>query len=55
MDMPYRDSAFDLVLLLDGFEHIAFADPPKAFQEIRRVVQPGGTLIASIPNLAHLN
>ena len=55
LDMPYEDGAFDTVLLLDVFEHLAYADQPVALAEIRRVLRVGGRLIASIPNLAHLN
>lgn len=55
MDLPYPDNSWDAVLLLDVFEHIAFEDQPKALQEIRRTLKPDGVLIASIPNLAHLN
>ena len=53
--MPFADASFDLVLLLDVFEHIAFAQQPKALTEIRRVLRPGGHLVLSVPNLAHLN
>jgi len=55
LDMPYKDDTFDIVLLLDVFEHIAFSDQPRALHEIRRVLKPGGWFLASIPNLAHLN
>lgn len=53
--MPFEDGMFDAVLLLDVFEHLAFSDQPTALREIRRVLTSGGTLIATIPNLAHLN
>ena len=53
--LPYPDGSFDCVLFLDVFEHLAFADQPRALLEIRRVLRPGGTLVASIPNLAHWN
>lgn len=52
--LPYPDGSFDAIVLLDVFEHLAFADQPKALAEIRRVLKPSGLLIASIPNLAHL-
>lgn len=55
LDMPYEDGAFSMVLLLDVFEHLAFADQTAALAEIHRVLQAGGLLIASIPNLAHWN
>jgi len=53
--MPYEGGRFDVVLLLDVFEHLAYADQPKALQEIRRVLKPGGWLLISVPNMAHLN
>jgi 2-polyprenyl-3-methyl-5-hydroxy-6-metoxy-1,4-benzoquinol methylase len=55
LEMPYEDGAFDAVLLLDVFEHLAYVDQPVGLAEIRRVLQTGGKLIASIPNLAHWN
>ena len=55
LEMPYEDNSFDLVLLLDVFEHLAFADQPTTLEEIHRVLDNGGLLIASIPNLAHWN
>jgi len=53
--MPYKEGTFDVVLCLDVFEHIAFKDQPRCLQEIRRVLRAGGTLLISIPNLAHFN
>lgn len=53
--MPFADASFHIVLLLDVFEHIAFAEQSKALAEIRRVLAPGGHLVLSAPNLAHLN
>ncbi len=54
-DMPYSDAMFDLILFLDTLEHLPFADQPKSLSEIRRVLKPGGRVIVSVPNLAHLN
>ncbi len=53
--MPYKDSSFDIVLLLDVFEHLSYHDQPIVLREIHRVLKPKGMLIASIPNLAHLS
>ena len=51
----YKDEHFDAVLLLDVFEHLAFADQPVALKEIKRVLRRGGNFLVSIPNLAHWN
>jgi SAM-dependent methyltransferase len=53
--MPYEDRGFDLVLLLDVFEHLNFLDQPAALAEIHRVLRQNGEFVASIPNLAHWN
>ena len=55
LSMPFDDQAFDLVLLLDVFEHLQYSEQPLALREIKRVMKPNGLLIATIPNLAHLN
>ena len=55
LKLPYKDQSFDAVLLLDVFEHLQFQDQPVALKEIYRVLKPKGSLIASIPNLAHFN
>jgi SAM-dependent methyltransferase len=53
--LPYPDRTFDVVLLLDVFEHIEFSDQTKVLSEIHRVLRSEGTLLATIPNLAHWN
>jgi 2-polyprenyl-3-methyl-5-hydroxy-6-metoxy-1,4-benzoquinol methylase len=55
LSMPYENERFNVLMLLDVFEHLSFSDQPKALQEIRRVLKPNGQLVLSIPNLAHLN
>ncbi|WOD40829.1 class I SAM-dependent methyltransferase [Nodosilinea sp. E11] len=55
LDLPFPDSHFDTIMLLDVFEHIAFKDQPKALTEIYRVLKPEGLFFTSIPNLAHFN
>lgn len=55
LEMPYIDEEFDVVLLLDVFEHIPFTDQAKALQEISRVLKSEGKLLAAIPNLGHIN
>lgn len=45
--MPFDDDAFDGVTALDVLEHIE--DDAAAVHEIRRVLKPGGPLIATVP------
>ena len=42
LDMPFEDKNFDVVLLLDVFEHLAFSDQLKVIKEINRVLSRGG-------------
>lgn len=50
--LPFADSAFDVVLCLDAFEH--FPDPNAAAREIRRVLKPGGSFFLSAPNYGNV-
>jgi SAM-dependent methyltransferase len=43
--IPVADAAFDVVLCLQVLEHVP--DPPAAVRELRRVVRPGGRVLAS--------
>ncbi|MBI2834820.1 MAG: class I SAM-dependent methyltransferase [Acidobacteria bacterium] len=52
--LPYPDAGFDRVLCLDVLEHLGYADQRIAVGELSRVLRPGGELLISIPNLAHL-
>ncbi len=45
--LPFDDQAFDGVTALDVLEHIQ--DDAAALREIRRVLRPGGALIATVP------
>lgn len=42
---------FDLILLLDVLEHMP--DPVRFMRELMPVVAPGGTILFSVPNVAH--
>ncbi len=53
--IPFPPATFDAVTCLDTLEHLQFADQPVALAEIKRVLRPGGMLLLSVPNLAHLN
>lgn len=55
LKLPYPDDSFDVILMLDTIEHISFTDQPQALKEVKRVLRPGGALVMSVPNLAHLN
>jgi SAM-dependent methyltransferase len=43
--IPVDDGSFDVVLCLQVLEHVP--DPPAAVRELRRVVRPGGRVLAS--------
>jgi ubiquinone/menaquinone biosynthesis C-methylase UbiE len=45
--MPFADGAFGTVLCTEVLEHVP--DPAAAIREFRRVLQPGGILIGSVP------
>ena len=50
-DLPFPDDAFDLVTCIEALEHLF--EPERAAAEIRRVLRPGGRLVASAPNVAY--
>jgi SAM-dependent methyltransferase len=52
--LPYDDNSFDRALCLDVLEHLAYEDQQRALSELRRVLRPGGEVLISVPNLAHL-
>jgi ubiquinone/menaquinone biosynthesis C-methylase UbiE len=52
--LPYGNAAFDRATCLDVLEHLTFEEQPKAIAELFRVIRPGGELLVSVPNLAHL-
>jgi SAM-dependent methyltransferase len=52
--LPYTAASFDRALCLDVLEHLPFAAQPKALAELFRVIAPGGELLVTVPNLAHL-
>src|SRR5262245_35823470 len=48
------DGSYDRALCLDVLEHLSFEDQPRALSELFRVLRPGGELLVTVPNLAHL-
>src|SRR3712207_1890089 len=52
--LPYDAATFDSALCLDVLEHLSYEDQPRALAELHRVLKPGGSLLVSVPNLAHL-
>lgn len=52
-DIPFESQTFETVMCLDVLEHLTFQDQIKALSELRRVTKSYGTLIVSVPNLAH--
>jgi SAM-dependent methyltransferase len=47
LNLPFADSAFDLVICAEVLEHIA--DDGRALSELARVLKPGGDLVVSVP------
>jgi SAM-dependent methyltransferase len=54
MSLPFAAASFDRGLCLDVLEHLTFPEQPQALAELFRVIRPGGELLVSVPNLAHL-
>ena len=52
--LPFEGNTFDRALCLDVLEHLTFEEQPVALAELFRVLKPGGELLVSVPNLAHL-
>jgi SAM-dependent methyltransferase len=52
--LPYENGTFERATCLDVLEHLTFEEQPKAIAELFRVIRPGGELLVSVPNLAHL-
>jgi SAM-dependent methyltransferase len=51
--LPFHDSAFDAIKITEVLEHVP--DTGAALRECRRVLRPGGRLVATAPFLEHLH
>ena len=49
---PIADRPFDVVLLIDVLEHLV--DPVAALRRMTALLKPGGLVVASLPNVAHV-
>ncbi len=47
-DTTFSDGQIDIVLMLEVFEHLL--SPYSVFDEIRRILKPGGSIILTYPN-----
>jgi 2-polyprenyl-3-methyl-5-hydroxy-6-metoxy-1,4-benzoquinol methylase len=52
IDTSFGAESFDLILCLDVLEHMV--DPWSFVAKAERLLQPGGSLVASVPNVRHL-
>jgi methionine biosynthesis protein MetW len=54
LDQPldFADASFDVIVAGELLEHLR--DPERLLAEIRRVLRPGGTFVASVPNAYRL-
>ena len=50
-DIPHPDASFDVVVSDSAIEHLF--DPARSFDELARVLKPGGTFILCLPNIGH--
>ncbi len=51
--LPYSDSSYDCVILLDVIAHLS--DHDAAVMEVSRVLKPGGYIIVVTPNIMRIN
>jgi ubiquinone/menaquinone biosynthesis C-methylase UbiE len=47
--MPYAENQFDTILLISILEHLRPDEQARAFEEIRRVLKPGGQVVYGVP------
>ncbi|MFJ3306929.1 class I SAM-dependent methyltransferase [Streptomyces sp. NPDC086549] len=51
--LPLPDQSMDCIICADILEHLA--DPWQILRELRRIIQPGGTIVASVPNIQNVD
>jgi ubiquinone/menaquinone biosynthesis C-methylase UbiE len=49
-DLPFPDNSFDAVVSIELFRYLEAADIKKGYEEILRVLKPGGFLIVTLVN-----
>lgn len=53
-EFPYPDDSFDVVLFCEMLEHLLM-NPLATLRQIHRVLEPGGVLVLTTPNVARLD
>lgn len=52
-ELPYENNTFDYILFGNVLEHLE--KPEGAIGKVRRLLKPGGKILAEIPNLMHIS
>lgn len=52
-EVPLNLGCFDLVILADVLEH--FAEPERLLESLHKILNPGATIVVSVPNIAHIS
>nr|WP_188388551.1 class I SAM-dependent methyltransferase [Priestia taiwanensis] len=53
MELPYKAEQFDCIIFGDVLEHLF--DPWAVVEKVRPYIKPGGMILTSIPNVAHIS
>ncbi len=48
--LPFADTGFDWVVAHDVCEHFHYPELERLFEEVRRILAPGGTFLVFVPN-----